>query len=95
MFAPLPGPRQAEALLTVWRREVPCHQAWGGAFQRLSVEKQPCPALGWLGCVLQDVVSVRGLSTVGLLAPPGSMELLLRIFLSVPPCREPRAEGFL
>lgn len=84
MLAPLPGPG---ASLTVWRREGPCHQAWGGALQRLSAEKQFRPALRRLGCVLQEVVGVRGPATVGLLVPSGSKELLLRTFLSVPPCR--------
>lgn len=59
----------------------------GRALQRLSVEKQPCPALGRLGCVLQEAVSVRGPPTIGLLAPLGSKELLLRLLLSLRPCR--------
>lgn len=71
------------------------HAEKGRAPQRLSVEKQPCPALGRLGCVSQGAVHVGGPSTGGLLAPLGSKELLLGVRLSpsLSGAGEPRAEG--
>lgn len=72
------------------------HAEKGRAPQRLSVEKQPCPALGRLGCVSQEAVYVGGPSTGGLPAPLGSKQLLPGVHLSpsLSGAGEPRAEGF-